>query len=102
MPIIGRFTRNFDGSFVGVIVTLSVQAANVRIVPAADAVPSGATHLVMVGAAQLGEASLGADGALRVALDDPSFAAGIEAVLREQADGSYALVWNRTAGAPGA
>lgn len=102
MPIIGRFNRQSDGSFVGSIITLSVQADNVRIVPVGDAASTVPTHLVMVGVAHLGEASPGTDGDLRLALDDPSFAAGIEADLREQPDGSFALVWNRnSAGAPG-
>ncbi len=33
MAQIGTFTRNPDGSFIGEIVTLSVQTKNVRIVP---------------------------------------------------------------------
>jgi len=100
MPIIGRFSRDTDGSFIGAIITLSVQAQNVRIVPAADTRPDAPAYRVMVAQANIGEGNAGPDGGIRIALDDPSFADAIEADLVEQTDGSYALVWLRPGRAP--
>jgi uncharacterized protein (DUF736 family) len=95
MAIIGHFSRNPDGSFTGAIITLSVQAQDVRIIPVPGGSPDGSSHRIMVGAAHFGDARPGAGTALRLALDDPSFAAPIEADLVEQPCGGFALVWRR-------
>ena len=100
MPIIGRFNRDHDGAFIGAIITLSVQSTNVRIVPVADAAPEAPTYRVMVAQANIGEGKAGADGRVRLALDDPSFADAIEADLVEQPDGSFSLVWHRQGHTP--
>lgn len=100
MPIIGRFYRDADGSFIGSIITLSVQSGNVRVVPVAGAAPDSPTHHVMVAQANIGEGRAGADGRVRLALDDPSFADAIEADLVEQPDGAFSLVWHRRGRAP--
>jgi len=96
MPVIGHFTRNPDGSLIGEIITLSVQAKNVRIVPEAIADPDSPSHRIMVGSAHIG-AAWRAEGEayLRLTLDDPSFSASISGDLIEQAPGTYSLVWNR-------
>lgn len=82
------------------IITLSVQSENVRIVPVAGATPDSTTYRVMVAQANIGEGRAGADGRVRLALDDPSFADAIEADLVEQPDGSFSLVWHRGGRAP--
>ena len=43
MATIGTFTKNADGSFLGSIMTLSVQAKNVKIVPDGSIDPSNRT-----------------------------------------------------------
>src|SRR3954464_11221330 len=97
MPVIGHFTRSPDGSLIGEIITLSVQAKNVRIIP--EPIAAGAdspTHRIMVGSADIGAAWPGeGEVFLRLTLDDPSFAASISGDLVEQPAGTYALVWNR-------
>jgi uncharacterized protein (DUF736 family) len=95
MPTIGHFTRATDGSFIGQIITLSVQAQEVRIIPIAAAKANVPTHRIMVGAAEIGAAWPAEGRTLHLALDDPSFAAPIEADLREEPDGRYSLVWLR-------
>ncbi len=57
MTQIGNFTKNSDGSYVGEIVTLWVQAKNVRI-EALDSgqIENGFTHRVTVGRAEIGVA----------------------------------------------
>jgi uncharacterized protein (DUF736 family) len=98
MNIIGRFQRAADGSFLGEIITLSVQAKNVRIVPD-DAQPrEGApTHRVEVGKACLGAAwAIDVAGSrFRMEIDDPSFTAPVVAELRQQQDGTFVVVWQR-------
>jgi uncharacterized protein (DUF736 family) len=98
MPVIGHFTRNPDGSLIGEIITLSVQARNVRIVPEETVVdPASPTHRIMVGLAHIGAAWPCGEGGplLRLTLDDPSFAASIDADLIEAPEGTYSLIWNR-------
>jgi uncharacterized protein (DUF736 family) len=101
MANIGSF-KKVGGEFQGEIVTLSVQAKNVRIVPETgrsnDNAPS---HRVFVGRAEIGAAwerrsSEGRD-YLSVKLDDPSFTAPIYANLFDDEDGeSYYLIWSRS------
>jgi uncharacterized protein (DUF736 family) len=101
MAQIGTFTRNADNSFIGEIVTLSVQAKNVRIVPeetrSSDNAPS---HRIVVGRAEIGAGwtKTSADKRRYLALkfDDPSFIAPIYANLFEDADdGAHKLIWSR-------
>jgi uncharacterized protein (DUF736 family) len=98
---IGTFRKNGDGSYTGEIVTLSVQAKNVRITPefsqTAEDAPS---HLVTVGRAEIGAGwkMQTDDGSeyLVVKLDDPSFDAPIHARLFDSAGcRSASLVWLR-------
>jgi len=102
MASIGTFTKNADGSFIGEIVTLSVQAKNVRITPddtrTSDNAPS---HLITVGRAEIGAgwAKTSNEGRhyLGLKFDDPSFIAPIYANLFEDADSkSYSLIWSRS------
>lgn len=101
MAQIGSFTKNSDGSYTGEIVTLSVQAKNVRIVPdegrTNDAAPS---HRITVGRAEIGAgwSKRSAEGRdyLGLKFDDPSFNAPIYANLFDEADGNTAsLIWSR-------
>ena len=101
MATIGTFTKNTDGSFSGSIMTLSVQAKSVKIVPEdnrpSDAAPS---HRVMVGRAEIGagwsKTSNEGREYLGLKIDDPSFTAPIYANLFDEADSdNHALIWSR-------
>lgn len=103
MAQIGTFTKNADGSFIGEIVTLSVQAKDVRIIPeetrSSDSAPS---HRIMVGRAEIGvgwtKVSAEERPYLALKFDDPSFIAPIYANLLEKADGgAHSLIWSRPA-----
>jgi uncharacterized protein (DUF736 family) len=83
------------------IVTLSVQAKNVRIVPESSRSAENApSHRVFVGRAEIGAAWSKRSGEgrdyLSVKLDDPSFNAPIYANLFDEEGGeSYTLIWSR-------
>ena len=103
MATIGTFKKTGSNEFTGEIVTLSVQAKNVRIVP--EATRSGEnspSHRVYVGRVEIGAAwakrsNEGRD-YLGLKLDDPSFTAPIFANLFDDEDGEgYSLVWSRPA-----
>ena len=100
MATIGTFKTTGD-EYAGEIVTLSVQAKKVRIVPTerrpSDSAPS---HRVFVGQAEIGagwtETSQGGRDSLALKLDDPSFAAPVYANLVADEDGeSHRLIWSR-------
>jgi uncharacterized protein (DUF736 family) len=99
MATIGTFTKN-GNEYKGSIITLSVQAKNVRIVPednsGNDKAPS---HRLLAGNIAFGAAwsktSREGRDYLSIKLDDPSFAAPVYASLTENDDGSFALIWSR-------
>lgn len=102
MATIGHFTKTGD-EFKGSIITLSVQAKNVRLVPetgsTSDKAPS---HRILVGDAEIGAAwkNRGNDDkrpTYSVKLDDPSFTAPVHALLIERQDGDFDLIWTRPA-----
>ena len=103
MATIGTFKKS-GNEFTGQIVTLSVQAKNVRIVPetnrSGDNSPS---HRVYVGRVEIGAAwskrsNEGRD-YLGLKLDDPSFTAPIFANLfDDEAGDGYSLIWSRPNG----
>ena len=101
MATIGTFKKSASNEFTGEIVTLSVQAQNVRIVPDTRATGENApSHRVVVGRAEIGAAwsktsNEGRD-YLGLKLDDPSFNAPIYANLfnDEEGDG-FSLIWSR-------
>jgi uncharacterized protein (DUF736 family) len=106
MANIGSFKKS-GNEFQGEIVTLSVQAKGVRIVPetnrASDNAPS---HRVYLGRIDLGAAwsKRSAEGRdyLSVKLDDPSFPAPIYANLFDDEEGEgYTLIWSRSRKANG-
>ncbi len=101
MSTIGVFDKHEDEHY-GYIETLSVQANNVRIVPAntrrSDKSPD---YVVMVGNAQIGAGwdrkSTHGKPYISLAMDDPSFAAPIYASLfyDDSNEGRYSLDWRR-------
>ena len=100
MATIGTFKKSGD-EFIGEIVTLTVQAKKVRIVPA-DKRPSDSapTHRVFAGQAEIGagwtKTSQGGRDYLALKLDDPSFAASVYANLVVDEDGeTHRLIWSR-------
>ncbi len=101
MATIGTFKKSGNNEFTGEIVTFSVQARSVRIVPETRASGDNApSHRVFVGRAEIGAAwakcsNEGRD-YLGLKLDDPSFIAPIFANLfnDEESDG-YSLIWSR-------
>lgn len=100
MANIGTFKKS-GGEFQGEIVTLGVQARNVRIVPETERASENApSHRIFVGRAEIGAAwskrsNEGRD-YLSVKLDDPSFTLPIYANLFADSDGEgHTLIWSR-------
>ena len=100
MANIGSF-KKVGSEFQGEIVTLSVQAKGVRIVPETNRSNDNApSHRVYVGRAEIGAAwskrsEEGRD-YLSLKLDDPSFNAPIYANLFDDEGGeAYTLIWSR-------
>ncbi|TPM26945.1 DUF736 domain-containing protein [Mesorhizobium sp. B2-3-5] len=104
MATIGNFQQSGDNEFNGEIVTLSLQAKKVRIVP--DTRSSGEnapSHRVFVGRIEIGAAwskqSNEGRKYLGLKLDDPSFTAPIYANLFADEDGEgLSLIWSRPNG----
>ncbi|MER8577688.1 DUF736 domain-containing protein [Mesorhizobium sp. M1423] len=101
MATIGNFQQSSDNEFNGEIVTLSLQAKKVRIVP--DTRSSGEnapSHRVFVGRIEIGAAwskqSNEGRNYLGLKLDDPSFTAPIYAnLVEDENDHGYSLIWSR-------
>jgi uncharacterized protein (DUF736 family) len=100
MATIGSFKKS-GNEFQGEIVTLSVQAKGVRIVPETSRTSDNApSHRVFVGRAEIGAAwskrsNEGRD-YLSVKLDDPSFTTPIYANLFDDEGGeTFSLIWSR-------
>lgn len=101
MANIGSFKKS-GNEYQGEIVTLSVQARGVRIVPEVNRSNENApSHRVFVGRAEIGAAwskrsNEGRD-YLSLKLDDPSFNAPIFANLFDDEDGEgFSLIWSRS------
>ena len=104
MATIGTFKKTGANEFTGQIVTLSVQAKNVRIAPEANrSGENSPSHRVYCGRVDIGAAwskrsNEGRD-YLSLKLDDPSFTAPIFANLFDDEDGEgYSLIWSRPNG----
>ena len=104
MATIGTFKKSGSSEFTGEIVTLSVQAKNVRIVPEANrSGENSPSHRVYCGRVEIGAAwakrsNEGRD-YLSLKLDDPSFTSPIFANLFDDEDGEgYSLIWSRPNG----
>ena len=101
MATIGTFKKTGNNEFTGEIITLGIQAKNVRIVPEPNRSGENApSHRVYVGRAEAGAAwtkhtNEGRE-YLSLKLDDPSFTTPIFASLFEDGDGKgHSLVWSR-------
>ncbi|WFU25453.1 DUF736 domain-containing protein [Bradyrhizobium sp. CB1717] len=101
MATIGTFKKTGSNEFTGEIVTLSLQARNVRIVPETNRSGENApSHRVYVGRVEIGagwskRSNEGRD-YLSLKLDDPSFTAPIFANLFDDEDGEdFSLIWSR-------
>lgn len=98
MTKIGSF-KKVSGEYRGQIITLSVQAKSVRIVPDDKATGNAPSHHVLVGDVEVGAAWSKRTNDdrpyLGLKLDDPSFVAPIFAQLFEKDDGAFDLVWSR-------
>ncbi|MFQ6548558.1 DUF736 domain-containing protein [Aestuariibius sp. 2305UL40-4] len=104
MATIGTFKKT-GNEYVGEIVTLNVQAQNVRIVPEDSAPGENApSHRVFVGRAEIGAAwskrSNEDRDYLSLKLDDPSFTQPIYANLFddtvvEGGEETFSLIWSR-------
>ena len=99
MASIGTFKKS-GHEFQGQIVTLSVQAKGVRIVPEENRTNANApSHRIFVGRAEIGAAwsKSSNDGRdyLSVKLDDPSFTNPIYANLVEDGE-AFNLIWSRS------
>jgi len=101
MATIGTFKKTGSNEFTGEIVTLSVQAKGVRIVPDTRSTGENApSHRVLVGRAEIGAAWTKRSGEgrdyLGLKLDDPSFNAPIYANLFDDEEGdTHSLIWSR-------
>jgi uncharacterized protein (DUF736 family) len=107
MATIGNFKKTTSNEFAGEIITLSLQAKGVRIVPDARATGENApSHRVLVGRVEIGAAwskrsNEGRD-YLGLKLDDPSFTGPIYANLFSDEDGEgFSLIWSRPSGRRG-
>ena len=102
MATIGTFKKS-GNDYTGDIVTLSVQAKGVRIVPEVKRVNDNApSHRIFVGRAEIGAAwtKRSTDGLdyLGLELDDPSFVAPIYANLfNDDGEDTFSLIWLRPA-----
>lgn len=100
MANIGSF-KKVGQEYQGEIVTLSVQAKGVHIVPESNRANENApSHRVFVGRAEIGagwtRTSAESREYLSVKLDDPSFAQPIYASLFQDEDGeNHSLIWSR-------
>ncbi|PSJ56226.1 DUF736 domain-containing protein [Pseudaminobacter soli (ex Li et al. 2025)] len=107
MATIGIFKKTGNNEFTGEIVTLSVQAKGVRIVPDQRATGENApSHRVLIGRAEIGAAwsktSNEGRNYLGLKLDDPIFNAPIYANLVNDEDGdTHSLIWSRPTGRRG-
>ncbi len=104
MATIGTFKKTGNNEFTGEIVTLSLQAKNVRIVPDTRVNGENApSHRVYVCRVEIGAAwskrSNEGRSYLGLKLDAPSFTAPIFANLFDDEDGEgYGLIWSRPNG----
>lgn len=104
MATIGTFKQNATNFFTGEIVTLSLQANNVRVVPADGSAggENAPSHRVYVGRVEIGAAwskrSTEGREYLGLKLDDPSFSTPIYANLFKDDDSDeFNLIWSRPA-----
>jgi uncharacterized protein (DUF736 family) len=101
MAIIGRFTKSHGDELAGFITTLSIQVNNLRLIPnrrdPSEKSPSHRLFLdeIEVGAAWRNPANGDKRPSYSVKLDDPAFTAPVHAVLVEQDDGDFDLIWTR-------
>jgi len=97
MSTIGSFTKH-DQGYVGSLQTLAFNV-KVKIVPAPKDNDKAPDYLVFAGAMEIGAAwkrqSAANKAYLSLKLDDPSFAAPVNARLVDSENGGATLYWNR-------
>ncbi|MBB3862534.1 uncharacterized protein (DUF736 family) [Novosphingobium hassiacum] len=98
MAKIGSFKKVSD-ELRGEIVTLSVQAKSVRIVPDVQASGNAPSHRVFIGEAEVGagwsKRTQDDRSYLSIKLDDPTFVAPVFAQLFAGENDEYDLIWTR-------
>lgn len=98
MSTIGTFHKQTDGSYLGVIKTLTLNLEQVQIRPLDGGGDHAPNYRIFCGAVEIGAAwkktSREDRPYLSVKLDDPSFALWINASLIETQEG-YRLIWSR-------
>lgn len=99
MALIGTFTKQPDGKYIGTIDTLTIHSKAIFL-PNADQGSDKPAYRVFAGKAEIAAAwhktseRTGAD-YLSVKFDDPALSAAFFANLIEQDDGTFALLWTR-------
>jgi uncharacterized protein (DUF736 family) len=96
--ILGQFTAEADGGYVGQVRTLAL-SADLRIAPAPSDNERAPTHRVLCGEVECGAAWAAQDetALLNVRIDDPAWPEPVRARLVRGRGDSIILVWRRPA-----
>ncbi len=99
MATIAKLTKQKDGSFIGTLSTLVLQAAKITFGPIEKPSDKGPLYRVLVGDSEIGAGwkrmSKAGNAYISVKLDDPSFARPVYCVLVKSDEAGYTLQWDR-------